>query len=264
MEWIAVEVKGRILRMWPNGGDEIRRTLDAGVTLESLVPEIEHTVSLQPHTRILATGVRAGAPLSVPCALAAPRHVPHVDPRLYLAPAVKQENPAGLIGYEVVRLAGLLAQDPKFDGVACLIGEQTVWAQISAEEIVSFQAAATVRLAGLLGATPSVGEGFEPTLSDIIARPQKLASKIASLEAARTLGLVSETEAASQLTGALVGAELAAMRPYWLGQRVALIGNARSTTVYEKALSAQGVVCDTYLGADLALKGLRPFATEPA
>lgn len=264
MEWIAVEVKGHVLRMWPNGGDEIRRGLNAGVTLASLVPEIEHTVSLKPHTRILATGVRVGAPVTVPCKLAEPRHVPEVDPRLYVYPAVKQDAPAGLIGYDVARLAGLLAREPGFDGVACLIGSQTVWAQISAEEVVSFQAAATSQMAHLFGAKLCTGDGFEEAMSDVIARPQRLATRIASLRSARTLGQLDEAAVQAELSGALIGAELAAMRPYWLGQRVAVIGDAGPVAIYTQALKSQGVMVEPHDGAALALEGLHPKEPEMA
>ncbi|MDA5093310.1 2-dehydro-3-deoxygalactonokinase [Aliiroseovarius sp. KMU-50] len=264
MKWIAVEVKGRVLRMWPDGGEEIRRGLNAGVTLASLVPEIEHTIRLRPDTQILATGVRVGDPVTVPCKLASPRHVPQVDPRLYVFPAVKQDAPAGLIGYDVARLAGLLAQDPGFDGVACLIGDQTIWAQISAEEIVSFQSAATSQLARLLGAELCLGEGFEEAMSDVMARPQRLAAKIASLKAAMTLGQIDSTSAQAELSGALIGAELASMRPYWLGQRVAVIGDAAHVALYTKALEVQGAMVEPHEGAGLALKGLHPKEPELA
>ncbi len=264
MDWIAVEVKGRILRMWPDGGEEIRRTLDAGVTLASLVPEIAHTVSLSTNTRILATGVRVGAPVAVPCKLATPRHVPEVDPRLYVYPAIKQDAPAGLIGYDVARLAGLLARDPGFDGVACLIGEQTIWAQISAEEVVSFQAAATQQLANLFGGELCSGDGFTDALSDIMSRPQRLSAKIASLKAAKTLGQLDVAHLNSEASGALLGAELAAMKPYWLGQRVAVIGEAKLVAIYADALLAQGVQVEPHDGAALALRGLQPKTPELA
>lgn len=264
MDWIAVEVRGRIMRMWPDGGEEIRRDVGAGVTLASLVPEIEHTISLKPYTRIIATGVRVGDPVTVPCKLPQPRPVPAVDPRLCLLPAITQDAPTGLIGYGVARLAGLLAQDPGFDGVACLIGEQTVWAQISAEEVVSFQASATCRIAQQLGGKLCLGDGFDDVLSDVMARPQRLATTLASLEAAKTLGRCCEAAACAQLSAALIGAELAAMRPYWLGQRIAVIGNSNNVSVYQQALRSQGVSVETHVGADLALAGLRRCAPEPA
>ncbi len=263
MEWIAVEVKGHVLRMWPNGGDEIRRGLNAGVTLASLVPEIEHTLTLSPETRIYATGVRVGDPVTVPCKIAAPRHVPEVDPRLYVYPAVKQDTPAGLIGYDVARLAGLLDLDPRFDGVACLIGNQTIWVQISAEEVVSFQAAATKQMANLFGAKLSSGDGFDDALSDIMSKPQRLAVKIASLRAAKTLGQLDDAALQAQLSGALLGAELAAMRPYWLGQNVVVIGDDAPAALYAQALKNQGVSVTVHNGAGLALRGLQPKETMP-
>lgn len=265
MKWIAVEVEGNILRLWPEGGDEIRRTLEAGVTLASLIPEIEHTVSITADTQILASGMChelcSGAVMPVPCRPPKARHlVPktmQIDPRVALVPPVMQDHPTGVMHHEVSRIAGLIAKDPNFDGVACLVGTNTVWAHISAEEIVSFQSASTGQMMhALCGGCLRVGDGFDDALSDMMSRPQALSARLASLQAALDLGRLGEDDLTAQMSGLLVGAELAAMRPYWLGQRVAVIGEADAIAPYQHGLTAQGVMVEPMSGASLALAGL--------
>ena len=62
--------------------------------------------------------------------------------------------------------------------------------------------------------------------------------------------------AAARLSGLLIGAELAAMRPYWLGKRVALVGADGLSKRYAKALSAQGVPTEQAGGEAMTIAGL--------
>lgn len=265
MKWIAVEVEGNVLRLWPEGGDEIRRELEAGVTLASLIPEIEHTVSITAETQILASGMChelcSGAVKPVPCRPPKARHLApktmQIDPRVSLVPPVMQDQPTAVMHHEVSRIAGLIACEPSFDGVACLVGSNTVWAHISAEEIVSFQSAATGQMMrALCGGCLQVGDGFNDALSDMMSRPQALSARLASLQAALDLGRLDEGALMAQMSGLLVGAELAAMRPYWLGQRVVVIGEADAIAPYQHGLTTQGGMVEPMCGASLALAGL--------
>jgi 2-dehydro-3-deoxygalactonokinase len=60
----------------------------------------------------------------------------------------------------------------------------------------------------------------------------------------------------ARLSGALIGAELAATRPYWLGQDVVVAGTPVLTELYVRALSQQGVRARVIDGTRLALAGL--------
>jgi 2-dehydro-3-deoxygalactonokinase len=51
--------------------------------------------------------------------------------------------------------------------------------------------------------------------------------------------------------------ELAAARPYWLGQNVVLIGDSALSSRYAAALLAQGVQAPCHDVDDMTLRGLR-------
>jgi 2-dehydro-3-deoxygalactonokinase len=58
------------------------------------------------------------------------------------------------------------------------------------------------------------------------------------------------------LSGYLIGAELAAARPYWLGQNVALIGTETLNAAYRDAIAGQGVPCTQATGSEMTRAGL--------
>lgn len=140
-----------------------------------------------------------------------------------------QDTPPDVIGAWVrVWIAGFLALHPNWDGViTAQEGDIRHWIAISADEAVSCQGFLTPRLVTALGGADSP-EGA--ALSDSLSRPERLA---AHLRTAQVRG------APAALTGHLLGAELAAARPYWLGQQVALIA-ARDDGLSD-ALASQGV-----------------------
>ena len=83
-----------------------------------------------------------------------------------------------------------------------------------------------------------------------------LATRLFNIRARGLLGQSSLGEAPARLSGLLIGAELAAMRPYWLGQSVALVGDPRLNALYASALKAQGVPCQSADGDEITLRGL--------
>lgn len=134
-----------------------------------------------------------------------------------------------LSGWVRLRVAGVLAARNHWDGVICHAGRDlSHWLQISADEIVSFQGSVTARLVTALGGTP---EAAPEAVADALARPEKLALHLRRAEMAGQ---------GAAITGALIGAELAALRPYWLGQAVVVLGGAEGDA-YAEALGAQGV-----------------------
>lgn len=147
--------------------------------------------------------------------------------------AVQQRAPLGLLPAAArILIAGALTGRADWDGVVCLPGDaQTLWVHVSAREIVSFQGAATARLAGVFG----VGDGQMEAgaLDDTLARPERLAVQLNSAGMAGDMAGV---------TGHLIGAELAAMRPFWLGQQILVVGEAMP---YAEALGRQGVQVET-------------------
>ena len=82
---------------------------------------------------------------------------------------------------------------------------------------------------------------FDAGVSDALSRPERLGARLFSLRAEGLIAGLSPQAARARLSGLLIGTELAAARPYWLGQRVTLIGAEKLSAAYARALAAQGV-----------------------
>jgi 2-dehydro-3-deoxygalactonokinase len=174
------------------------------------------------------------------------------DPRLrvHVIAGVKQIRPADVMRGEETQIAGYLAQSPRWDGVICLPGSHTKWVHVSAGEIISFQTFLTGELfAALSGHTVlrhSVGgdgwddAGFDAGVDTALSRPEKIAAGLFSLRAEGLLQDLPAATAKARLSGLLIGAELAAAKPYWLGQQIAVIGAGALARVYVRALATQG------------------------
>jgi 2-dehydro-3-deoxygalactonokinase len=197
---------------------------------------------------------------AVPCppdAGAAVR-APSGDPRLraWLLAGLRQDRPADVMRGEETALTGLLIHEADFDGVACLPGFHTKWAHVSAGEVVSFESYMTGEIIALLMQSSilarTVGdEGWEEeefleAVEDALARPDRVAARLFRLRAAALIDDLDPVWARSRLWGMLIGAELAAAKPYWLGREVVLIGEAELAGAYRDALAIAG------LGARLA------------
>ncbi|PVA09968.1 hypothetical protein DC366_09845 [Pelagivirga sediminicola] len=152
--------------------------------------------------------------------------------------ALRQMSPAAHLPSRArILIAGVMADQPDWEGIALLPDGAaggdgiTHWVHVSAREIVSFQGAATGRIAAALGARLDAAID-EAALNDTLSRPERLAAQIYAAD-------LSGAEAA--LAGHLLGAELASMRPYWLGQSVRIVG---PDAAYGAALRQQGVMTD--------------------
>ena len=77
---------------------------------------------------------------------------PTRDPRLAvrILPGLRQDEPPDVMRGEETQIAGLLAAEPGFDGVACLPGTHTKWCHVSAGEVVSFASYMTGEIFALL------------------------------------------------------------------------------------------------------------------
>lgn len=207
---------------------------------------------------------------AVPCAANGGdlTRAPCKDARLdvRLIPGVMQDDPADVMRGEETQIAGYLAATPDFDGVLCLPGTHTKWVRISAGEIVSFQTFMTGEIFAALSSGTVLRhsvttdgwdqDAFVQAVGDAMSRPESFAARAFGLRAAGLLhGMGAET-ARARLSGLLLGAELAGARPYWLGQRVALIGAPKLTGLYAAALAAQGLDAEQVDGDPLSLAGL--------
>lgn len=215
-----------------------------------------------PYRQVPCAPVRSGAFVAAPAS----------DPRLrvQILPGLSQAAPADVMRGEETQIAGLLALDPGFDGVVCLPGTHSKWARVSAGEVVSFQTFMTGELFALLstqsvlrhGMTaelagdPVDADAFAGGLSQALSRPERLAAQLFALRAEGLLQGLAPSAARARLSGLLIGAELAAARPYWLGQRVALIGAPALAQRYAAALALQGLDAQSLDGRACTLAGL--------
>jgi len=209
-----------------------------------------------PYTAIPSTPVPAAA-----------IRVPNTDPRIraFVVPGLKQADPADVMRGEETQVAGYLASRPHWDGVICLPGTHTKWVQVSAGEIISFRTFMTGELFDLLRNQSvlrhSVGEdwddvAFAEAINDTLAKPEQLAARLFGLRANDLLHGQSPDVATARLSGLLIGAELAATRPYWLGQQLAVIGADRLTRIYSNALQQQAAFVETENATTATLAGL--------
>ncbi|MEP5154410.1 2-dehydro-3-deoxygalactonokinase, partial [Planktotalea sp.] len=237
----------------------------SGLTPDAFEPALVNLLSgwalLTPCTVIACgmVGSRQGwqeAPYrAVPCAAKSDAlvRVENCDEALqvWLVPGVKQNDPADVMRGEETQIAGFLALNEDWDGIICLPGTHSKWVHVSAGEIVSFQTFMTGELYQAIGHHTVLrhsinddaweSEAFKQAMSDVLSRPERLASLLFRLRANDLLHGASSGAARAQLSGALIGAELAASKPYWLGQNVAIIGENRLADLYSYALKQQGV-----------------------
>jgi 2-dehydro-3-deoxygalactonokinase len=284
--WIAVDWGTTRLRAWAIGGDGAilaEAASDAG--MGRLAPE-----AFEPALLALIHGWLGAAPVEVvACGMVGARQgwveAPYApvpgppvgdlparpatgDPRLRvrILPGLAQAEPPDVMRGEETQIAGLIASEPGFDGVACLPGTHTKWAHVSAGEVVSFATFMTGELFGLLSEQSVLRHSvaadgwsnadFAEAVDAGLARPERIAGRLFGLRAAALLSGLEPARARARLSGYLVGIELAAARPYWLGREVVLIGAPRLAGIYAAALELTGLAPRTLDATAMTLAGL--------
>lgn len=291
-DWIAVDWGTSNLRAWAMGADgRVLAEAESDEGMGKLAPEGFEAALLRLITPWLAgtppvlacgmVGSRQGwreAPYrAVPCTpldRAALIAAPTTDPRLNvtIAPGLMQADPADVMRGEETQIAGALRLLPGYDGVLCLPGTHSKWAHISAGEVVSFQTFMTGELFALLSTASVLRHGmqgsgwdeaaFDTAVTDALSRPERLGARLFSLRAQGLIAGLTPDAARARLSGLLIGMELAAARPYWLGQRVTLIGAEKLSTAYARALAAQGVTAGRLSVTDCTLAGLASLSPQ--
>jgi len=267
-DWIAVDWGTTHVRAWAMQGTSTLDEASSGDGMGQLRPDQFEDALLgliapwlgEGSMTVMACGMvgaRQGwaeAPYqSVPCpALPGVVRIATKDPRLsvHIIAGLSQTAPADVMRGEETQIAGFLALNPGWDGVICLPGTHSKWAQISANEVISFQTFLSGEMFALLGGQSVLrhsiaDEGWDEVafleaVEDTMYRPEKLAARLFAIRAEDLLQGLSPVTARARLSGLLIGAELAASRPYWLGQNLAMIGAPETTRAYAAALQAQG------------------------
>jgi 2-dehydro-3-deoxygalactonokinase len=281
IDWIAADWGTSHLRVWAMKDDEVmaRASSDKGMgrlDRDGFEPALRAACDGWPLDRvpIVACGMvgsRQGWTEArygiVPAPPLAPQFArPDSALAVHIIPGLSQDAPADVMRGEETQIAGLLAQEPGFDGVICLPGTHSKWAQISAGEVVSFRTAMTGELFDLLARQSilrhsATGDGwaaaaFEEAVADALSNPSDLAVRLFRIRAETLLLGLVPSAARARLSGLLIGAELAATKPYWLGQDVAIVGAEALSAHYETALALQGVTARRFDATEITLAGL--------
>ena len=284
LDWVAVDWGSSHLRVWGMEGPQVlhRARSDqgaAGLARDGFEPALMAVVAnwlpAGRVTPVLACGM-AGARQgwaeagyrTVPCrplggALTA---APVRDPRMavHLVPGLQQPRPADVMRGEETQIAGFLAQHPGWEGIVCLPGTHSKWAQLRAGEVVSFQTFLTGEMFALLseqsilrhGAAGWENAGFDDGLDQGFEHPGRLFARLFAIRAEGLLAGLDPGHARARLSGLLVGAEIAAARPFWLGRCVALLGEGELAGLYGRALTRLSIPVSTHDTAALTVAGL--------
>ncbi len=288
-EWIAVDWGTSTLRAWTidhNGQVFQKLQSSSGVSvlkpnefettlLELIAPFLDHD-AVTPVLCCGMVGARQGweeAKYSmVPCqtgGIQDAHRVLTMDKRLevVILPGFAQSLPADVMRGEETQIAGYLKWEPNFFGTICLPGTHTKWAQISANEVVSFRTFLTGEMFELLTKHSTLRfslttdawdqAAFLDAVNDALSAPHYFSSRLFEIRSDALLNEIHAETARARLSGFVIGLELAGARAYWLGQDIALIGSSSLCSLYQTALEQQGVNSETHDGDDMVLEGLK-------
>ncbi|MCK0096560.1 2-dehydro-3-deoxygalactonokinase [Yoonia sp. F2084L] len=284
-DWVAVDWGTSNMRAWAMSASDTvlaEATSDQGMgklTRDRFEPALLAAIGdwISGPTTVVACGMvgsRQGwveAPYAtVPCGILPTDLVQapttHPDLTVHVIPGIKQTNPADVMRGEETQISGFLARNPGWDGVICLPGTHTKWVHISADEVVSFQTFMTGELFDTIAKQTVLrhsiatngwdDDAFAEGLDMGLSRPERIAARLFSLRANGLLNDMPGTAARAQLSGLLIGVELAAAKPYWLGQRIAVIGSSGLSKLYVDALATQAAPATQVNASTITLAGL--------
>ena len=299
--WIAVDWGTTNLRAWLlDGRDRVRHEAASGRGMSTLRPEefedallalvgpwLDAGAAPVPVVACGMVGARSGwieAPYArVPCppsgvdaAVVASTRDPRL--RVRVLAGLSQAAPPDVMRGEETQLAGLIAREPDLDGTVCLPGTHTKWARVAGGRVRAFRTCMSGELFALLG-TASVlrhsvapdgwnAEAYAAALPRALEDPGALPASLFALRADALLADADPIRARARLSALLIGAELAAMRSWWEGAEVVLVGAAAPTDRYRVALEAGGgtsraLDADTLTLAGLAAARRRLFPDPP-
>jgi len=287
VDWIAADWGTSNLRIWAldaAGGIVVARSSDKGMGRlaptefePALLELVDDLLRADRATRVIISGMagaRQGwieAPyVMVPCMPASRSAVeaPTLDPRLSvrILPGLSQAVPPDVMRGEETQIAGFLASEPDFDGVACLPGTHTKWVRVRTGQVREFRTAMTGELFALLSQQSvlrhSMGQGWEEpaflqAVNDAVSKPQKFAAALFAIRAGSLLAGLPPAAAKARLSGLLIGMELAATSDFWMDRPVVLIGDPQLSALYAAALRSQGAETLEADAETLTLEGLK-------
>ena len=198
--------------------------------------------------------------------------IPFEGATLRLVPGLTHSDASGtpeVMRGEETQIVGVLPRLGE-EGIACLPGSHSKWARVAGGRITAYrtylsgEAFAALRGGTILGRMMKDGPTDPAAFARGVARSGDPGHLLHHLFGVRTLGLfgrLGETEAASYLSGLLIGHEVRAALPP--GGTVHLIGAASLCALYAGAIAACGGTAVSH-DEDTAARGLARIAEENA
>ena len=222
-----------------------------------------------------AQGWHEAAYINVPAALdaipAQAVRVPDLARDVRILPGLAQRPPAvpDVMRGEETLLLGL-ALTGAADGLVCLPGTHAKWVRLEAGTVRRFSTAMTGEVYGLLAAQSvlkhfvagAAADGlsdrpaFRAAVREALAAPEALLRALFTVRSGPLLLGSGEPDAvAARLSGLLIGAEIAGMKPA-PGTEVTLIGSGALAASYETAMHVAGLRPERLDADSLAIAGL--------
>lgn len=199
----------------------------------------------------------------------APIAVSTEDARLSvrILPGLSQADPPDVMRGEETLLAGLVADDPGFDGLAVLPGTHSKWARIRDGRIEAFATYMTGELYSLLAETSMLRhsvatEGwsdaaFESGLRQAVEAPAAFSNRLFTVRAEHLLADAAPEILKSRLSGLVIGLEIAnALAAAQRDAPILIIADAAAAARYENALALLGRPARRLGAEQAALAGL--------
>lgn len=180
---------------------------------------------------------------------------------------------ADIMRGEETQIAGLLAKQPDYDGLAIMPGTHCKWVSIKNDRVLRFQTFLTGELYSLL-ATASIlrhsvsaheadipvdHPAFLSGIEDALSGTVPLVSGLFQIRTQDVLNGAQKNDSAARLSGLMIGAEFAAAKSSgWLDadKKACIIGGRGLTPLYSKACDMAGLVPHTLFGLDASTAGL--------
>lgn len=183
-----------------------------------------------------------------------------------ILPGVKQMSPANVMRGEETQVAGMLSNDPDFDGVVCLPGTHTKWVRVNNRAIIDFETCITGEQFAFFSETSVLSHSmrdqgwddraFEGGVRLATKDPVSVPRRLFEIRAEMLVATQSSAQARSTLSGLLIGQELMSVPRYWQGQDVTLIGATALCDLYSKALTLVGSTASILDVTAMTLAGL--------
>ncbi|SMQ64502.1 2-dehydro-3-deoxygalactonokinase [Devosia lucknowensis] len=197
--------------------------------------------------------------------------VPGTEFRVSILPGVCQrEGGENVMRGEETQLLGLASVTPGYEGLVCMPGTHSKWAQLEGTRITTFSTAMTGEMFELLK-THSVlrhslvGElegperetGFQAGARAGLDHPEALLGQLFRVRASALLSGRTPDWCAGFLSGLLIGTEIAANRSQIGTDPVPLIGSAGLCALYARVLAMAGATGRVVDSTEVVLAGLK-------